>query len=144
MFQLIDSLISKHGFALESWNDRYGKGVWVTLSPAEYLTGDILAASSDGDCDMIPATEFILSTQWMPVVTGRTFLESLGLLEGRLATLPQEMLVRRSSWSDAVCEALQHLRDVRRDHPGYGKSAGRFVALPENLSDVLKLARQAT
>ena len=29
MFKLIDALISKQGFVLESWDDRYSKGVWV-------------------------------------------------------------------------------------------------------------------
>ncbi len=143
MFKLIDALISKQGFVLESWDDRYGKGVWVALSPAEYLTGDIMSSSSDGDLDMIPATEFVLSTEWMPVVTGRTFLESMSELENLLEALPPEMLERGSAWTVAVTEALQHLRDVQEENKDYGASDGKFVALPETFAQVLAVASQS-
>lgn len=107
------------------------------LSPAEYLTGDIMSSSSDGDLDMIPATEFVLSTEWMPVVTGRTFLESMSELENLLEALPPEMLERRSAWTVAVTEALQHLRGVQEENKGYGATDGKFVALPETFAQVL-------
>lgn len=143
MFKLIDTLITKQGFALESWDDRYSKGVWVVLSPSEHLTGDIMSSSSDGDLDMIPATEFVLSTEWMPVITGKTFLESMAKLEKRLEVLPAEMLQRGSVWTVAVIEALQHLRDVQQENKGYGATDGKFVALPETFSQVLAVASQS-
>ena len=143
MFKLIDALITKQGFALESWDDRYSKGVWVTLSPSEYLTGRIMSSSSDGDLDMIPTIEFVLSTQWMPVVTGRTFLESMEELEKLLESLPPEMLVRGSKWAVAVNDALEHLRDVQDEHKGYGATDGKFLALPETFAQVLAAASQS-
>ena len=140
MFKLIDALISKQGFVLESWDDRYSKGVWVALSPSEYLTGRIMSSSSDGDLDMIPATEFVLGTEWMPVVTGRTFLESMSALENLLEALPPEMMARGSTWAVAVTKALEHLRDVQNEHKGYGASDGKFVALPVTFVQVLSAA----
>lgn len=142
MFPLIDALVTKHGFALESWDDRYSKGVWAVLSPSEDLTGDIMAASSDGDLDMIPATGYVLGTDWLPVVTGESFVQALNLLEARLATLPPEMIGRGTDWSNAVLDALSNLREVRRQSGEYGASDGKFTPLPQRTAEMLALAGQ--
>ena len=70
MFALIDKLVTKDGFAMQAWDDRYSKGVWVALAPSEYDVDVIRDLSSAGDLDMIPATDFVLDSEWLPVVTG--------------------------------------------------------------------------
>jgi len=136
MFERIDALITKHGFAFQSWDDRYSKGVWACLAPNEYLLDAVRESTSDGDLDMIPATEYFMFTDWLPLVTGRTFVEALTELEKRLAALPPNQLGRGSDWSGAVFEALEHLRDVRSASSSYGGTDGKFDKLPEAWADV--------
>jgi hypothetical protein len=81
-----DELIKK-GFVLHSWNDRYGKGVWVVLAPpalSSTMFESVEYASSAGDLDMIPATDYYLSTTWLPIVVNNSVVESLVELENRL------------------------------------------------------------
>jgi hypothetical protein len=137
MFDRIDALITKHGFAFQSWDDRYSKGIWACLAPNEYLLDTVRESTSDGDLDMIPATEYFMFTDWLPLVTGRTFVEALSELENRLAALPAEQLRRESDWSGAVFEALEYLRDVRSASSSYGGTDGKFNKLPDTWAEVL-------
>ncbi len=137
MFDRIDALITKHGFAFQSWDDRYSKGIWACLAPNEYLLDTVRESTSDGDLDMIPATEYFMFTDWLPLVTGRTFVEALSELENRLAALPAEQLRRESDWSGAVFEALEYLRDVRSASSSYGGTDGKFNKLPDPWAEVL-------
>lgn len=136
MFERIDALITKHDFAFQSWNDRYSKGVWACLAPNEYLLDTVRESTSDGDSDMTPATEYFMYTDWLPLVTGSTFVEALTELEKRLAALPLGQLCRGSDWSGAVFEALEHLRDVRSSSSSYGGTDGKFNKLPETWAEV--------
>ena len=133
MFERIDRLVTKNGFTLKAWDDRYCKGVWVVCTHNQYQADEIQQASEAGDLDMIPATEYVLSTEWLPVVTGRTLVTAVAALEARLAPLDEGDLARESPWGSAVWDALEHLRDVRRDATEYGGSDGRFQVLPETL-----------
>ncbi|WP_126284837.1 hypothetical protein [Burkholderia stagnalis] len=127
MFDRINTLVSKRGFTLKAWDDRYGKGIWAVCTPLPYHGDEICEASSDGDLDMIPATEYVLSTEWLPIETGKNLVEALTALEERLAKFSDAALSNGSWWSMAVWDALEHFRDVRH-------SRGDFAELPSALS----------
>jgi hypothetical protein len=44
-------------------------------------------ASDSGDLDMMPATDYLFSAEWLPIVLGNNLLDVLSKLEQRLATL---------------------------------------------------------
>ncbi len=131
MFQLIDRLVTNESFALQAWDDRYSKGVWVGLSPNEYDLDVIRGLSSAGDLDMIPATDFVLSADWLPIVTGRTLVEAMSTLETRLAGLPSEQMVRASDWARSVSDAFNYLSRASRKCQDYGEMDGKLKPLPE-------------
>lgn len=136
MSELINKLITKEGYGLRSWDDKYSKGVWVCLAPDSYSLEEVESASDAGDLDMIPATEFILSTEWLPFVVGSDFIEALNQLEARLKSLPEEQIARKSQWSYAISQVLEHLRDVSNSSNDYGGMEGAFRGLS---SDYLKI-----
>jgi len=137
MFDRINALVAKHGFAFQSWDDRYSKGVWAALAPIALQLDDVRESSEAGDSDMIPAMEYVLSTEWLPLVTGRDFIDALNILEGRLASIPADQLARYSPWSTAVSNALDHLREVQNAHKGYGAADGHYGELPVTFVDML-------
>lgn len=134
MFPLIDKLVTKEGFALQAWDDRYSKGVWVALAPSEYALDIVRDLSSAGDLDMIPATEFILDAEWLPIVTGRTLIDGMTELEARLASLQPEQIARSTNWSGAVSDALDYLRRANDACKGYGAMDGKLQPLPKEYS----------
>lgn len=137
MFDRVNNLVTQQSFAMQAWDDRYSKGVWVALSPDEYALDVIRDLSSAGDLDMIPATNYILGTEWLPVVTGRSLVESMAQLEERLASLPPDQLVRGSTWSKMVYESMNYLRTMNRECKGYGAIDGKLEPLPEKYSDAI-------
>lgn len=130
MFTLIDKLVTKEGFALQAWDDRYSKGVWAALAPSENALDIIRDLSSAGDLDMIPATDFILNTKWFPAVTGRTLIDAMTELEQRLALLPPEQLAHTSDWAGSVYDALDYLRRANHQCKGYAMD-GKLQPLPK-------------
>lgn len=84
MFERINFLVAKRGFTLKVWEDRYSKGVWAVCTPVPYDGDAIYEASEDGDIAMSAATDYVLSTEWLPVVTGPSVIEALTKLEERL------------------------------------------------------------
>lgn len=137
MYDRINALITTQGFSFQSWDDRYSKGVWVALAPSENALDVVRDSTSAGDLDMIPATEYFSSTEWLPIVAGDTFIEALGNLEQRLSALPPEMLSSTSIWATAVYDALDHLRDIQRLHSGYGATDGHFRQLPNTFKELM-------
>ena len=133
MFDRINLLVSKHGFTLKVWDDRYSKGLWAVCTPNQWQANEIQESSEAGDLDMIPATEYALSTDWLPVVTAPSLLKALDTLEERLTSLGDAELGRSTAWAKGVWDALEHLRDVRRESADYGDTDGRFRALPVTL-----------
>ncbi|WP_413694447.1 hypothetical protein [Psychromonas sp. KJ10-2] len=109
---LINKLITTNGFGLRSWDDRYSKGVRVCVAPNSYMLEEVESASDDGDLDMIPSTEFLLSQDWLPFAIGKDFIHALQELENRLNALPVEQIDRASNWSNSVHEVLEHLKEV--------------------------------
>jgi hypothetical protein len=134
MFTLIDKLVTKEGFALQAWDDRYGKGVWVAIAFGEYALDIVRDLSDAGDLDAIPATDFVLDSGWLPAVTGRTLIDAMTQLEARLASLPPEQLARSSDWSGAVSDALDYLRRANDQCKGYGAMDGKLQPLPKEYS----------
>ncbi len=132
----IDKLISNEGFGLRSWDDRYSKGVWVCLSPNSYDLEEVESATDAGDLDMIPATEYLQSVDWLPFVTGNSFMDALTKLEERLSKLSEEELKRASQWGWAVNNAIVHLREVSNSSNDYGGMEGKFKTLPEDFSEL--------
>lgn len=127
MFDRINTLVSKRGFTLKVWPDRYGKGIWAVCTPLPQHGDEVCDASSDGALDMIPATAYILSTEWLPIITGNNVADALADLEQRLHRFSVAALSERSCWSTAVWDALEHFRDVRQ-------SSHEFGELPSTLS----------
>jgi hypothetical protein len=138
MFDRIDALITKHGFQFQAWDDRYSKGVWAALGVFHASVDAVRDTSQAGDCDMIPAMDYVFSADWMPCVTGRTLTEAMTNLETRLAALPAEQLSRDSDWSWAVSRALENLRDAWNTSSGYGDIEGTLQPLPANFSEYAK------
>lgn len=113
MFERINLLITTHGFGLQSWDDRYGKGIWACLAPNVFLLDEIKKYTEDGDTDMINASDYIETTNWLPFVTGGNFIKALNTLEEFLATLPQEILSYDSVWSFSINQSLENLIEMR-------------------------------
>lgn len=132
----INELMTKHGFGLRSWDDRYSKGVWVCIARNSYLLEEVEDASDAGDLDMIPATDFLLSQKWLPFAIGNDLADGLTKLESRLSALPESELSRVSQWSNAVDEALEHLKDVTNSSSDYGSTQGQFNTLSSDFRKI--------
>ena len=78
---------------------------------------------------MIPATDFLLSQEWLPFAIGDDLVDGLTTLENRLSVLPDSELSRVSQWSNAVDEALEHLKEVTNSSSNYGSIKGQFNTL---------------
>ncbi|MFY2508834.1 hypothetical protein ACN3E9_11225 [Vibrio pectenicida] len=132
----INELMTKHGFGLRSWDDCYSKGVWVCIARNSYLLEEVEDASDAGDLDMIPATDFLLSQDWLPIAIGNDLVDGLTKLENRLAVLPESELCRVSQWSNAVDEALEHLKEVTNSSSDYGSIEGQFNTLSSDFRKI--------
>ena len=138
MFERIDNLVTKHGFSFQAWNDRYSKGVWAALGTWENQVDTVRELSSAGDCDMIPAMDYVFSANWLPYVTGRTLHEAMATLEERLASLPSDQLDRSSDWTLMVSAAISHLRDQSGNANDYGSIQGKLQTLPEGFDEAIR------
>ncbi|NOI31863.1 hypothetical protein [Vibrio coralliilyticus] len=132
----INELMTKHGFGLRSWDDRYGKGVWVCIARNSYPLEEVEDASGAGDLDMIPATDFLLSQEWLPFAIGNDLADGLTKLENRLSALPESELSRVSQWSNAVDEVLEHLKEVTNSSSDYGNTEGQFNTLSSDFRKI--------
>ncbi len=140
MFNRIDNLVTKHGFCFQAWDDRYSKGVWAALGLFENQVDTVRGLSSDGDCDMIPAMDYIFSADWLPYATGRTLLDAMQALEDRLAILPGDQLVRGSDWADLVHRAVDALSEATAGRSHYGGERPHDLA---DLPQTFEMARAA-
>lgn len=133
-------LVEKLGFELMCWDDRYSKGVWAVCLQGYSRCQAVRDASEDGDLDMFPATEYLLESSWLPVVTGRTLLDALSLLEARLGALDASQLSKDSDWSVASYAALDHFLEVREACVGKGYSGtdAAFRPLPADFSGIAR------
>jgi hypothetical protein len=129
-FDRIDRLVTEERFCFQAWDDRYGKGVWAALGSSEGQIDIVRNLSSAGDLDMDPATNYVLSSNWLPYVTGRTLGEAMKTLEERLSSLPQDQLIRESQWTHLVYEAIDALSDATHNRSWYGDKS------PESLDDL--------
>jgi hypothetical protein len=129
MFEHINHLISRRGYAYASWKDRYSKGIWAICTPLPEQAAEVNAASSDGDFPMAAAADFLLDNDWLPVAVGDSLSSALQALEDRLAARAGEVLREGSDWSIAVWDVFTHFQEARRS----GGQHGDFSDLPATL-----------
>lgn len=132
MFEKIDTLVSKHGFYFQAWDDRYGRGVWAALGLFENAIDVARDLSSCGDADAMVLTDFFVA-DWLPLVTGRTLIEAMTNLETVLANLPAEHRTRDSDWANAVTRALEDLQNAHHESIKSGRMIEScMAALPSS------------
>lgn len=139
-FPIIDRLMSE-GFYFQSWDDRYGRGVWAALGTHESEVDTVRNLSNAGDCDAIPAMEHMDSGKaWLPYATGRTFLDAVGNLEKHLSALPIASGSPLGPWRRAVYEAIDALRQATDGKSYYAPSQEKR---PDALNDLPKKFEEA-
>lgn len=132
-FELIDKLVTEEGYAFQSWQDHYGKGVWAALGFWQDHVDIVRDLSWNSEDQIVfPAMNYVFSANWLPVVTGRTLTEAAQNLEERLSLLPQDQLTGDSKWTKVVCKALLDLREA---HSGLYRD-GKRIKWPEPLDDL--------
>lgn len=137
-FSRIDKLVSKEGFALQCWDDRYSKGVWAAMGTHDSEVDWVRELSSAGDLDMIPAMDYVFSATWLPYVTGKTVTEALTKLEARLAEILEDQLARYSDWAKLVSQAIDALAEASRQSKDYGDLQTQIPdALPVSFAEAL-------
>lgn len=92
-------------------------------------------ATEYGDCNMIPLTGYLRSTDWLPVVVATDLMSALDALEDRLLSLPEAVLGRAIAWSEQIVCAVEHAEQVMLTSKDYGECDGRFAVLPKSLFD---------
>ncbi len=138
MFERIDLLVTNCGFSFQAWDDRYCKGVWAALGTWDEEVDTVRDLSSAGDLDMIPAMEYVFSTDWLPYVTGRTLHEAMVALETLLASLPSDQLDRASDWATMVNAAIRHLQDEYHGAKESGDIDGKLQTLPQTFGEAVQ------
>lgn len=125
------TLLTHHGFAMQCWDDPYGKGTWVAISPDEHLLENIRRLTGTGDLDVVPVVAYLLSTDWLPCILATDFITALNALEQRLTDLATHAnLGRESAWAHAVAKALDQLNDAYIAHRDYGTIDQSLQTLP--------------
>lgn len=118
MYDAIDRLVTNEIFDLQVWNDPLTRRVWVALDCGlgEFDFFRKLHQDLDNehcyDDYLDEAQDLVLSTDWLPCVTGTSFGEAMIKLESRLATLPSDELIRESDWNFLVSCATQDLKAI--------------------------------
>lgn len=102
--------------------------------PTVDLADSVRDATDYGDCDMIPLTEYLRSTEWLPIIVEGDFEASLAALEARLASLPRDALGRNTSWAAQVEYAVKHAQEVMDASNDYGGCDGKFDKLPTHFT----------
>lgn len=143
MFERIDSLVTKHGFSFQAWDDRYSKGVWAALGTLENEVDTVRDLSSAGDCDAIPAMEYIDAAQWLPYATGRTLAEAMSNLEAILVVLPADQLARGTDWASLVFGAIDELRRAEHASTTYGGIEGKLPRLAATFEEAVARAKSS-
>lgn len=129
----INYLVTERGFCLRAWNDELSRGVWLVCTPDAQCADEIFDAASDRGVGMVSAIGYVLSTDWLPIVTGHDLVAAMSTLELKLAQLPLGALSAGSRWSGAVLSALEHFSEVRR-------CGGQFNVLPGRLAGAAERA----
>lgn len=134
---LIDKLVKEKNFVLLVWDDRYSDGAWACCLPYLYQCEVVRDASDGGDTTMIPETEYLLNTKWLPVLnTGSSAMDSIQKLEARLATLPTDFL-NNNNWVNATGEAIDYLIRTQKkyEHDPIGID-GNLKPLPTDYNEI--------
>ena len=142
MYKIINLLITTHGFAFHSWNS--DNEVWVCMSPVASQLEDLRDATADDSAtiqngfSIADVINYIIPTNWLPILHGDDFLSAMTELEKRLETIPQNLLCIGSPWSNAIFEALENLCDFRHSlMDGFENSENEILkSLPPTLDDI--------
>jgi hypothetical protein len=133
---LIDKLVKEKNFILLTWDDRYSSGVWACCLPYLSQCEVVFEASTDGDLEMIPATEYLLNAKWLPVLIGSSAMDALQKLEARLAALPTGFLAD-DDWVYASGEAIGYLERTQNKYAhDYGAIDGNLKPLPNDYREI--------
>lgn len=115
----IDRCLDIQGWVLQSWKDRYSKGVWVALGP-ECQLQKVRLSTSAGDLDMETATDFLLHSKILPILVEDTFGAALAAVEARLQALPVDEFKKNSAWSTAVYSEYRYFCEELESNSEYG------------------------
>lgn len=133
---LIDKLVKEKNFVLLTWDARYSSGAWACCLPYLSQCEVVYEASSDGDTLMIPKMEYLLNTNWLPLVDGSSAMDALEKLEARLATLPTDFLAD-NDWVYATDEAINYLSRTQKKYAhDEGGLDGRLNPLPIDYREI--------
>lgn len=129
----INWLLEK-GATIHSWDDRYSKGIWVIIAPpnvSNIMLESIYDASDAGDLDMIPATDYYLSTNWLPIEIGNDLFDGLQKLENRLQFVTDENYFK---WSKKIEGVIEQFEEISKN-AGYGELVGKLPVLNKEWQD---------
>lgn len=144
-FPLTSRLVAKNGFVLQCWDDRYSKGIWAVCLPQSDYCEDVNSASSAGDLDMLPATDYLLDSDadWLPIAVGNDLMDALEKLEARLTQIDFSQFQADSDWMKAVFAALDHFSEVTNDAAhDYGGMYDKFRKLPKDFTVISKAVQR--
>ncbi|MDC0764230.1 hypothetical protein POF51_26275 [Brevibacillus sp. AG] len=141
--QIINELIDKHDWAMLSWRERYGDGIWVALAPAVSMLDNIEFISTGNDIQSIELALYLNGQGlWLPVVQGETIIDALRELDLKTSSVPEEFL---DKWMRATYDAYERLYELgRRD--GYKLKAAitakdKTLLVPEELQEFMELMK---
>lgn len=111
---IIDRLVSKNGWNLQSWQVRYGTGVFVVIAPQTGYLDQIREITTGAN---IEATEigFYFNDEgaWLPVVEAQNVSEGLLNLEEKLKEFDGS-----DEWIRAVYDTFERIAEVNDGHYG--------------------------
>ncbi|MGF6637264.1 hypothetical protein [Paraburkholderia sp. MM6662-R1] len=126
----IDLLITKHGYALQCWYDRYGRGVWALIGPVSAHLDVIRDTTEGGDAESVSIGEYFGDAgAWLPVVTASTWTAAIQALDQKLSGVPEDQLGRDTEWGDAVFRAFERVVEIGPGNLGLNDDARDDEAL---------------
>ena len=133
---LIDKLVKEKNFVLLTWDARYSSGAWACCLPYLSQCEVVYEASEDGDTLMIPKMEYLLNTNWLPLIDGSSAMDAMQKLEARLAALPTDFLAD-NDWINATGEAINYLSRIEKKYKDDdGGIDGRLKPLPIDYREI--------
>jgi len=139
--QNINELIDKHDWAMLSWRERYGDGIWVALAPAVSMLDNIEFISTGNDIQSIELSSYFMGKGlWLPVVQGETIITALRELDLKTSSVPEELI---DKWMRATYDAYERIYELgRRD--GYKLRSAidakdKTLLVPDELQGYMEL-----
>lgn len=99
----INYLIEEHWWTLLAFSERYGKGIWVAISPYDGLLTKLQDIKQGADIESIELGKYLEDDgYWLPVAFAENVMDALNLLNKKI-----ENVFRNSEWQNAVIEAYE-------------------------------------